>query len=387
MISAANHVPPTPLSQARAELATGKEDDVTDSNSQVVPGIDIAGLERYLPTVLADYDPAAGLTARLLAGGRSNLTCLLTQPPDRQWVLRRPPLGHLTPTAHDMGREFGTLSLLDGTGFPAPKPRALCTDQTVIGVTFLLYDYVPGRIISDAETAGSLPDAEASQLSGELIRTLAQLHAIPPPAPEPGRSSSSIGYLHRQLTRWTGQWQRNQTRALPAFGQLARWLTEEMGRLTSDYPSTFVHGDYRLDNLILDPATYQVRAVLDWEMSTFGDPLMDLALLLAYWEQPGDVLRQRVDVARNLTVAPGFWSRDRLLSEYLAATAVPDEHLTACLGLTCLKLATIMEGIHLRHQAGQALDDLSAGLADAAPALLEMGLQVAAGKGLAGLAS
>ncbi len=135
-----------------------------------------------------------------------------------------------------------------------------------------------------------------------------------------------------------------------------------MGRLTSDYPSTFVHGDYRLDNLILDPSTYQVRAVLDWEMSTFGDPLMDLALLLAYWEQPADVLRQRVDVARNLTVAPGFWSRDRLLSEYLAATGVPDEHLTACLGLTCLKLATIMEGIHHRHQAGQALDDLSAGL-------------------------
>ena len=122
-------------------------------------------------------------------------------------------------------------------------------------------------------------------------------------------------------------------------------------------------------------------------MSTFGDPLMDLALLLAYWEQPGDVLRQRVNVARNLTVAPGFWSRDRLLSEYLAATGVPDEHLTACLALTCLKLATIMEGIHHRHQAGQALDDLSAGLADAAPALLEVGLLVAAGKGLAGLAS
>ena len=182
------------------------------------------------------------------------------------------------------------------------------------------------------------------------------------PAPEPGRSRSSIGYLNRQLTRWSGQWQRNQTREQPAFGQLTRWLTEEMGRLTSDYPSTFVHGDYRLDNLILDPSTYQVRAVLDWEMSTFGDPLMDLALLLAYWEQPGDVLRQRVNVARNLTVAPGFWSRDRLLSEYLAATGVPDEHLTACLGLTCLKLATIMEGIHHRHQAGPALDDLSAGL-------------------------
>lgn len=359
----------------------------TDSDSSPVPGIDMAGLERYLPTVLTDYDPAAGLTARLMAGGRSNLTCLLTQPCGRQWVLRRPPLGHLTPTAHDMGREFRTLSLLDGTGFPVPKPRALCTDHNVIGVTFLLCDYVSGRFIIEAKTAGSLSYAEADQLSGELVRTLAQLHAIPTPAPEPGRSRSSIGYLHRQLTRWTGQWQRNQTRELPAFGQLANWLTGEIGHLTSDYPSTFVHGDYRLDNLILDPSTYQIRAVLDWEMSTFGDPMMDLALLLAYWEQPGDVLRQRVNVARNLTVAPGFWSRDRLLSEYLAAADVPDEHLTACLGLTCLKLATIMEGIHHRHQAGQALDDLSAGMTDAAPALLQMGLLVAEGKELAGLAS
>ena len=243
--------------------ANGKEVIATDSDNSTVPGIDIAGLERYLPSVLADYDPAAGLMARLLAGGRSNLTCLLTQPSGRQWVLRRPPLGHLTPTAHDMGREFRTLSWLDGTGFPAPKPRALCTDQTVIGVTFLLYDYVPGRIISDAQTAGSLPEAEAGQLSGELIRTLAQLHAIPPPAPEAGRSRSSIGYLNRQLTLWAGQWERNQTRELPAFGQLARWLTDEIGRLSADYPYTFVHGDYRLDNLILDPSSFQVRAVLD----------------------------------------------------------------------------------------------------------------------------
>lgn len=373
-------------------LTAGKERDEVDSESPadpgtvILPGVDIAKLAEYLPTVLEDFDPAAGLTARLLAGGRSNLTCLLTQPTGRQWVLRRPPLGHIVPSAHDMAREFQTLLLLDGSGFPVPRPRTLCTDQSVLGVTFLIYEYVPGRIISDPATAASLQDAGASQISGELIRTLARLHTIPPPAPRLGHSSSSISYLNRQVTRWIDQWQRNQTRQLSAFGRLAQWLTAEVSGLGSDYPVTFVHGDYRLDNLVLDPSTYAVRAVLDWEMSTFGDPLMDLALLLTYWEQSGDGLRQRVNVARDLTVAPGFWSRERLLSEYLTVTGVPTEHLNACLGLACLKLAAIMEGIHYRYQACRALDELSAGMADAAPALLEMGLLVAAGKGLAGLA-
>jgi aminoglycoside phosphotransferase (APT) family kinase protein len=350
-----------------------------------VPGIDLIALADYLPTVLADYDPATSLTACLLAGGRSNLTCLLTQSPDKQWILRRPPLAHVVPTAHDMAREFRTLSLLAGTGFPAPLPRALCTDHSVIGVTFLIYDYVPGRIIADAATAQSLSGAEAGRLSSELVSVLARLAAIPAPAAEPGRSRSSISYLRRQVTRWTDQWQRNQPRELLAFGRLASWLADEVADLTNDYPTTLVHGDYRLDNLILDPSSLEVRAVLDWEMSTFGDPLMDVALLLAYWEQPGDVLRQRVDVARSLTTGPGFWSRSRMLEEYLAATALPAEHLDVCLGLACLKLATIVEGIAYRHRIGGALDDLSAGLADAAPALLEMGLLVARGKGLNGL--
>ena len=146
-----------------------------------VPGIDLAALARYLPTVLDDYDPAAGLSARLLAGGRSNLTCLISQPggqpgssPERQWVLRRPPLGHVMPSAHDMVREFRILSELDGTGFPAPRPRALCTDHSVLGVTFLVYDYVPGLVISDEATAARLTAAHA-----DAVRSAARHHAGP----------------------------------------------------------------------------------------------------------------------------------------------------------------------------------------------------------------
>ena len=368
-----------------------------------VPGIDLPALARYLPTVLDDYDPAAGLSARLLAGGRSNLTCLISQPAStqatdgrpavllaggsRQWVLRRPPLGHVMPSAHDMVREFRILTELAGTTFPAPRPRALCTDHSVLGVTFLVYDYVPGLVIAEEATAAQLTAAQADEVCGELVATLARLHGLVPPPTPPGRSASAIDYLRRQVTRWTGQWQHTATRDLPAFPRLARWLRDEVNGLTADYEVTVVHGDYRLDNLILDPGTRQVRAVLDWEMSTLGDPLMDLALLLVYWEESGDGLRREVNVARNLTVGPGFWSRERVAGAYAEASARPLGHLPVCLALACLKLAVVMESIHYRHRSGQAIDPLSAGLGDAAPALLELGLEVASGHGLAGLAA
>jgi aminoglycoside phosphotransferase (APT) family kinase protein len=366
-------------------MATVMEGD-EQGNHAAVPGIDVGRLAHYLPTVLEDYDPAGDLSVRLLAGGRSNLTCLVTQRHGQQWVLRRPPLGHVMPTAHDMAREFRTLAVMADHDFPAPRPRALCDDPSVLGATFLIYEYVPGLTILDTGTAHSLAAPEASEISGELIRVLTRLHAIPPPALGLGRSSSSISYLKRQVIRWMDQWRRNQTRELSAFDQLSHWLQEEVNNLPADYPVTFVHGDFRLDNVVLDPLSYKVRAVLDWEMSTLGDPLMDVALLLAYWEQPDDNLRRRINVARGLTTSAGFWPRDRLLSEYVRIAGLRTDHLEACLGLACLKLAAIMEGIHYRHLSGKALGNLSAGLADAAPAFLEMGLMIVAGRGLAGLA-
>jgi hypothetical protein len=152
--------------------------------------------------------------------------------------------------------------------------------------------------------------------------------------------------------------------------------------VAADSAVTLVHGDYRLDNLILDPETQHVRAVLDWEMSTLGDPLMDLALLLVYWEQPGDRLRREINVARNLTTTDGFWSRDQLITAYAESTRRPLDHLNVRVALACLKLATVMESIHYRYLSGQALDPLSAGHASAAPALLELGLAAASQPGL-----
>lgn len=362
-----------------------------------LPGTVIAKLKRYLAGNLDDCDPSAELVVSRLAGGRSNLTYLLYQGhpgdgnsgPGQQWVLRRPPLGHILPSAHDMAREFRTLSFLAGHQFPAPEPLALCSDESVLGVPFQILRYVPGLVISDELTSGRLTAGQAGRACRELIHTLARLHRIPPPALAPGRSASAAHYLRRQLARWTQQWQHTKTRDLLTFAQLARWLQEAVGRVPEDRQVTVVHGDYRLDNLVLDPATLDVRAVLDWEMSTLGDPLMDLAVLLVYWQQDGDALRRKVAVALGLTTASGFWSRDRLAAEYAQAAAVPVDggQLNTCIALACLKLAVVMESVHYRHLSGQALDQLSSGLAGAAPALLEMGLRVAAGEGPAGLAA
>jgi aminoglycoside phosphotransferase (APT) family kinase protein len=350
------------------------------------PGVDGAKLRAYLARALNGYDPAGELTITPLSGGRSNLTYLMAQD-GRRWVLRRPPLGHVMPSAHDMAREFRTLTLLAGYGFPAPEPLLLCDDESVLGVPFQVVEYVPGLIVADEAIAGSLAEADARHLNRELVHTLARLHRIPPPALAANRSASSAYYLSRQLARWTQQWEHTRTRDLASFTLLSRWLQDAVRDVPAEPQCTVVHGDYRLDNLVFDPGSKDIRAVLDWEMSTLGDPLMDLAVLLVYWEQPGDGLRQHVAVARNLTTGRGFWSRDELAAEYAAASETPMEHkhLDTCIALACFKLAVIMESIHYRYRAGQASDELSAGLEEAAPALLQMGLSVAEGKGIGGL--
>ena len=328
-------------------------------------------LARYLPDVLDDYDPGVTLSARLLAGRpvQPDLPAVPAGRPGRPETLgaARPPLGHVMPSAHDMAASSAPCPAWPG---PASRRRGRAHCARTIRSSASRSSSTttsPGLIVADEAAARQLTAAQAGQLCGDLVSTLARLHAVTPPPAPPGRSASAKDYLGRQVARWTGQWRHTATRELAAFEPLARWLREEISGLPTDYDVTLVHGDYRLDNLVLDPGTQQVRAVLDWEMSTLGDPLMDLALLLVYWEQPGDRLRHQVNVARNLTTGDGFWSRDQLLSAYAQATAGPLDHLHACLGLACLKLAVVMESIHYRHLAGQALDPLSAGLGTPPP--------------------
>ena len=322
-----------------------------------------------------------------LSGGLSNVTYLVTQG-DTSLVVRRPPLGHVMPTAHDMGREFTVLSGMERGGFRAPRPRAYCDDDSVIGARFLVMEYVPGRILSsDAAAEGLSPD-DAGVLSAELMDTLAALHAVDAAAVGLGDFGRPEGFLARQVQRWRQQWELSKTRELPAIDALAAWLDERVATIPLNAPWSVVHGDYRLDNCIIDPVEPRVRAVLDWEMSTLGDPLMDLATILVYWSRPGDALRHEIRFAAFVTDRAGFWERDALVRRYAEVSGRDLGHLDVCIALSGFKLAVIMESIRKRTLAGQQLGadtSLADGMAAATDALAQMGLLVAEGEGVAAL--
>jgi aminoglycoside phosphotransferase (APT) family kinase protein len=348
-----------------------------------LPGLPLSPLHGYLARQLPEVSVDESLQAHLLTGGRSNITYRLAQG-SRQWVLRRPPLGHVMPRGHDMGREHRVLTGLAEVGVPAPRPYLLCTDTDVIGAPFLVMEFVDGRVFGDAAATRDLPPARAGALSGALVDTLVAIHG----ATVPGTSLASLGrpegFLQRQVGLWLRQWEATRTRDVPGLEALGRRL-----QVTVDgvgvHPWSLVHGDYRLDNLIVSPTEHTVRAVLDWEMATLGDPVGDLALLLVYWTEAGDASRRQVPVAQDVTSPRGFYSRREVLERYASSRPVDEAHLDFCLALACLKLAVVMESIWVRHLRGSQLGPDASDMREAAPALVRMGLDVVAGGGLEAL--
>jgi aminoglycoside phosphotransferase (APT) family kinase protein len=321
-----------------------------------LPGIDAEAIHRYLDrTVAADAPPPQ---IRLLAGGRSNVSYQIAYA-GRRFVLRRPPLGNIMPSAHDMGREFTVLSGLSRVEFPVPRPEVLCEDTSIIGAPFLLMDFVDGDVVADSQDAAALTPQLRDAVSRSLVETLAILHRTDVVQARLEQLGRPAGYLERQVARWGQQWDRTRTRDLPTMSDLHAWLVERIPRIEGDRPWSLVHGDYRLDNVILDPHSGGVRAVLDWEMATLGDPVSDLAITLVYWNEAGDGRRRDIPVALDVTAAPGFWSRARLVEEYVARNPVDLSHLQECVALACYKLAVIMESIHKRAADGQQLGSAS----------------------------
>ena len=320
-------------------------------------------LERLHPWFAANVAGAGDrpLHADLIAGGRSNLTYTISDG-DHTWVLRRPPLAHVVATAHDMAREFRVMSALGDSAVPVPRVYALCDDADVIGAPFYVMELVDGRVLRDAASVATLSPEDARRCSEELVDVLARLHSVDYEAAGLGEFGRPAGFLARNVARWGKQWEANKTRDVRAIDELARRLE---AALPASGPPAIVHGDYRLDNTMLatdDPG--RIVAVLDWEMSTVGDPLTDLGLFLVYSGAGSDVAGVRSVSA--VSEATGFLAADEIADRYGRATGRDVAHLDFYVVFAFYKLAVILEGINARFQMGKTIgegfDEIGAGV-------------------------
>ena len=339
---------------------------------------------------LNDHVPGAPVELtdiQLIAGGRSNLTYRLTisgasgaseaaegsgaaeasggagAAGSRLLVLRRPPLGHVLPTAHDMSREFRVLSALADTPVPVAPLVAACTDDEVIGAPFYVMEYVPGVVLRTRADTRELTEAQAADLSRCLADMMAAIHGVDAAAVGLGDLGRGAGYLRRQLDRWQRQWELSATREMPGYAQLVERLT---AALPAEGDVTLVHGDFRLDNVLvtLSPRP-RITAVVDWEMATLGDPLADLGLTLVYWTEDGEegwltpagAPAGSRGVSTDATASPGFWTRAEFAAEYARLTGRDVSRIGYYVAFGYFKLAVVLEGIHARYQQGKTVGE------------------------------
>ncbi len=350
-----------------------------------VPGIaDGPKLARWLSA--NGIASGESLAVELIAGGRSNLTYRLDLGPSRL-VLRRPPLGHVLPTAHDMTREFRVLTALHGTDIPVPAPVAICDDPEVIGAPFYVMEYVDGLVLRTRQDGELLTPSQARQLSERLAEMLAAIHQVD--IAEAGLTGFGRpeGYLARQLARWQRQWELSTTREMPGYDRLVERLA---AGLPEDGDHTLVHGDFRLDNMLVtldQPAAQgaqpRVAAVVDWEMSTLGDPLADLGLTLIYWADPNDTQWLDVSIGAAVTAMPGFLTRTELASRYAELTGRDLSGIGYYMAFGCFKLAVVLEGIHARFLQHKTVGEGFEREGHAVPVLIERAHQMLDG-GLSG---
>jgi len=346
------------------------------------PGIDAAAVSKFFAEHVAGGD--VPLRFSFLSGGRSNLTYRV-EGGEHTWVLRRPPLGHVLPTAHDMAREHRVLTALRDTGLPVPRTRALCSDESVTGAPFYVMDYAKGIVIEEELPAGyaSTP-AERRRIGTALMQTLAALHAVDWRAVGLAGFGRPEGYLARQVKRWSEQWERSKASDVPLIRELIRRLE---AALPHSPAATLVHGDWRLGNLALDPADPgRVVAIFDWEMATLGDPLADVGYTLVYWGEPEDAPGSRGPGRyASVTTAPGFSSRAELVAEYSRASGRDATSIDFYEVLALYKLAVISEGAYARWRAGQTAGEGFENVERVSVPLCEAALAIAERSSLPGL--
>jgi aminoglycoside phosphotransferase (APT) family kinase protein len=344
-------------------------------------------LARRLDSWAGEFLPGAGsLQVRRLAAGHSNLTFLLRRSgSDFEWVLRRPPFGPLLPSAHDVLREYRVVRALEGSGVRLPVVVAACEDPAVLGAPFYVMERSPGEVVRTALPDWLTADKRAV-LGRDLVVALAELHAAPVAPLVSAGLGREGGYVGRQLRRWQGQ--REGVRAytaeagltareLPDYDWVRDWLIANQP--SAEQPSAVVHGDYKLDNALVDPASATVTALLDWEMATVGDPLADLGYLLYMSPRPGDPA-VFPELTGDVTAASGFPTREEIVGIYASAASRDLGALGFYEVLAGWKIAVLLEASYWRWRAGTSDDPLFPTLDWGVPALLARARALAEGE-------
>lgn len=335
-------------------------------------GLDLDALDRHLRS--EGIARSGDLRAELISGGRSNLTFLVADDASK-WVLRRPPLHGLTPSAHDMAREYRVVAALQNTAVPVARAVTMRNDDSVLGAPFQMVEYVPGRVIRHTSELEALGGKDAVDACVDaLIKVLADLHALDPEEVGLGDFGKPTGYLERQVKRWGGQWElvrRDINGGDERDADVKRLHSALAEAIPAQSRSSIVHGDYRIDNTMLDATDgTKVLAVLDWEMSTLGDPISDAALMCVYRHPMFNLVH--ADAAWASPLIP---TADELAQRYSVASGQPLDHWEFYMGLAYFKLAIIAAGIAYRGRVGGADAEFVRMVDDAVAPLIAAGLE------------
>jgi len=334
--------------------------------------LDVRALDAYCRPRLPRATGPLGVEQ--FPGGHSNLTYLLRYA-DAEYVLRRPPHGPVAPRAHDMGREYRVLSALWRVFPPAPRPYFYCDDPAVIGAPFYVMERRRGLVLRREDPpAWAAEPARRRRASEALVDAMVALHAVDWRAAGLGDLGRPEGFVARQVRGWAERWARAKDREVEAVDALARWLA---ARVPEPGDATLVHGDFKFDNVMLDSTDPgRVVAVLDWEMCTTGDPLVDLGLLLAYWPEPGDPEPRRAAMP-PLTLAPGYLTRAEVVARYARATGRDVSRIGFYEVFALYKIAVVVQQIYIRWKRGQTQDARFATFGARAEALARVALDLA----------
>lgn len=331
-------------------------------------GIDLDALQTFLAEAVAG-GLAGPLQGRLLTGGRSNPTYELNDG-SSFWVLRRPPLGEILQSAHDMSRESRVIEAMATSQVPVATVVASCADDSIIGAPFYVMDKIEGFTLRTAKDTGNLTPAQRAGLADNMVRVLADLHEVDPDDVGLSTFGKPVGYLERQLKRWVRQWDTIKTREAPQLAELAARLEATMPELK--YPG-IVHGDYKIDNFMLDNADpTNILALLDWEMATLGDTLADVGQMVSFWDEPNGLHNP---ITAGATAHPGFPSAAEVVEKYATLRGIDVSAINWYVVFADFKLAVILEQIHARHLGGHTVGEGFESIGPMVVPILERALQ------------